>query len=141
MSVESIQEKKIVKPEHLLVTMIDDEEVGHFIFQKLANGIPGVETAVFQNARTVIELIKQNKFKTDLILLDINMPHMNGWDFLEAFEPFNLRKPVFIVSSSNDRSDVEKSKRYKSVKGFFSKPISRTNLQTMVDLALSGSLN
>jgi CheY-like chemotaxis protein len=141
MSVEPIEEKKVVRPENLIVTMIDDEEVGHFIFQKLANGIPGIETAVFQNAKTVIELIRQDKFKTDLILLDINMPYMNGWDFLEAFEPFNLKKPVFIVSSSSARADIEKSKRYKSVKGFFSKPISRTNLQTMVDLLLSGSLN
>ena len=121
--------------------MIDDEEVGHFIFQKIARTIPGIETSVFQNAKTVIELIRENKFNTDLILLDINMPHMNGWDFLEAFEPFNLSKPVFIVSSSNDRNDVEKSKRYKSVKGFFSKPISQTNLQTMVDIVMSGSLN
>lgn len=141
MSVESIEHKKVVRSENLIVTMIDDEEVGHFIFQKLAKGIPGIETAVFQNAKTVIELIRENKFKTDLILLDINMPHMNGWDFLEAFEPFNLKKPVFIVSSSSATSDLEKSKRYKSVKGFFSKPISRTNLQTMVDLLHSGSLN
>lgn len=140
MNVASITEKK-VKPSHLIITMIDDEEVGHFIFQKIARTIPGIETSVFQNAKTVIELIRENKFNTDLILLDINMPHMNGWDFLEAFEPFNLSKPVFIVSSSNDRNDVEKSKRYKSVKGFFSKPISQTNLQTMVDIVMSGSLN
>lgn len=140
MNVASITEKKVT-PSNLIITMIDDEEVGHFIFQKIAKTIPGIETSVFQNAKTVIELIREKKFKTDLILLDINMPHMNGWDFLEAFEPFNLCKPVFIVSSSNDRKDVEKSKHYKSVKGFFSKPISQTNLQTMVDIVLSGSLN
>jgi CheY-like chemotaxis protein len=141
MSVEFIKEEKVTRPGNLIITMIDDEEVGHFIFQKIARDIPGLETAVFQNARTVIELIKQNKFETDLILLDINMPFMSGWDFLEAFEPFGLQKPVFIISSSNDRGDIEKSKRYKSVKGFYSKPISHKHLQTIVDLVLSGSLN
>jgi CheY-like chemotaxis protein len=141
MSVELIKEEKISRSENLIITMIDDEDVGHFIFQKVAQGIPGLQTAVFHNARTVIELIRQNKFNTDLILLDLNMPFMSGWDFLDALEPLNLGKPVFIITSSNDRHDVEKSKRYKSVKGFYSKPISQTSLQTIVDVALSGSVN
>jgi CheY-like chemotaxis protein len=141
MSVELIKEEKISRSENLIITMIDDEDVGHFIFQKVAQGIPGLQTAVFHNARTVIDLIRENKFSTDLILLDLNMPFMSGWDFLDALEPLNIDKPVFIITSSNDRHDVEKSKGYKSVKGFYSKPISQSSLQTIVNVALSGSVN
>ena len=126
---------------NLLVTMIDDEEVVHFIFQTIAKNISGIDTAVYGDALTVLKLIEENKFETDLILLDINMPFMNGWDFLDALEPMNLNKPVVIVSSSRDRKDVEKSKQYKSVMGFYSKPLSFNNLREIIDSALLNNMN
>jgi response regulator of citrate/malate metabolism len=129
------------KNNNLLVTMIDDEEVVHFIFQTIAKNISGVDTAVYGDAMTVLKLIQDNKFETDLILLDINMPYMNGWDFLDVFEPMNLEKPVVIVSSSRDKKDVEKSKQYKSVKGFYSKPLSFDNLREIIDSALLNNMN
>jgi response regulator of citrate/malate metabolism len=126
---------------NLLVTMIDDEEVVHFIFQAIAKTISGIDTAVYGDALTVLKLIEEDKFKTDLILLDINMPFMNGWDFLDVFEPMNLHKPVVIVSSSRDKKDIEKSKQYKSVKGFYSKPLSVNNLSEIIDTTLLHNMN
>lgn len=128
------------KSSNLLVTMIDDEEVVHFIFQTIAKKI-GVETAVYGDAMTVLKLIEENKFETDIILLDINMPFMNGWDFLDAFEPMNFDRPVVIVSSSRDRKDVEKSKQYKSVKGFYAKPLSFNNLSEIIDSTFKDRMN
>ncbi|RAW00888.1 response regulator [Pseudochryseolinea flava] len=124
------------KTTNLLVTMIDDEEVVHFIFQTIAKKIGGIDTAVYGDAMTVLKLIEENKFETDLILLDINMPYMSGWDFLDALEPMNLDTPIVIVSSSRDRKDVEKSKQYKAVKGFYAKPLSFHNLREIIDAAL-----
>jgi len=62
-----------------------------------------------------------------LIFVDINMPEFNGWDFLESFTklPASLINSckVFMLSSSNDISDIEMSQTYHVVKGFISKPL------------------
>ena len=63
----------------------------------------------------------------DAILLDLNMPEIDGWQFLERFEALPLAEtrniPVFIVTSSIDPNDSYRSEQYQVVKGFFSKPI------------------
>ena len=68
-----------------------------------------------------------------IILVDINMPILNGWDFLEAFEKMdadatkNVR--VYIYTSSIYYKDIEKAKNYKSVIKLITKPLS----QEMID--------
>lgn len=72
----------------------------------------------------------------DVILLDLNMPEVDGWDFLDVFENFkkNLQKDirVFIVSSSVDEKDLLRSKSFKSVSGFISKPLSPDIIRGLV---------
>jgi CheY-like chemotaxis protein len=70
-----------------------------------------------------------------VILLDLNMPGMNGWDFLARFErsfPL-LEKPVdiYICSSSVDRDEQALALSYPFVRGFFQKPI---KAETLVSL-------
>lgn len=64
----------------------------------------------------------------DVILLDLNMPVIDGWDFLEAFEKFQAQLTkairVFIVTSSVDEKDKLRSQTFSFVKGFISKPLS-----------------
>ncbi|HEY0900288.1 MAG TPA: response regulator [Sphingobacteriaceae bacterium] len=64
----------------------------------------------------------------DVILLDLNMPVVDGWDFLEVFETFSqdLQKQIriFIVTSSVDEKDKLRAQEYSTVKGFISKPLS-----------------
>lgn len=64
----------------------------------------------------------------DVILLDLNMPVVDGWEFLERFDRFrnSLAKPVkiYIVSSSVDEKDILRSQSYNYVHGFISKPLS-----------------
>lgn len=69
----------------------------------------------------------------DLILLDLDMPVMDGWEFLDALVDLSLAKQVcvFVLTSSIQPSDAEKAKRYKQVKGFFSKPLSNDNVAWM----------
>lgn len=66
-----------------------------------------------------------------IIILDINMPLMNGWQFLEEIKSFASKKNtcVFMLSSSTDRQDIEKSENIDLVKGFFSKPLTKEHLR------------
>ncbi len=86
----------------------------------------------YTEAELALEFLKSNAKNADnlpdVILLDLNMPVMDGWDFLEAFEKFqaDLSKNarVFIVTSSVDEKDKLRSQTFSFVKGFISKPLS-----------------
>ena len=73
----------------------------------------------------------------DVILLDINMPVMDGWDFLEWFKEYKSHFPkpisIFMVSSSIDRRDIEKAKSYAEVKDYISKPLTDRSFFEIVD--------
>ena len=69
----------------------------------------------------------------DLILLDLNMPLMDGWEFLDAVAELSITEKVcvFILTSSINPDDIEKSKSYEEVKGYFSKPLDSSNINRM----------
>jgi len=72
-----------------------------------------------------------------LIFLDLNMPVMGGWEFLDSFatadySDYNDTK-VIILSSTIDPEDLEKSKKYSMVIDFLSKPISKEMLEYLKD--------
>lgn len=76
----------------------------------------------------------------DLILLDLDMPVMDGWEFLDAVVKLPIAKQVcvFVLTSSIHPDDREKAKRYSMVKGFFSKPLDENSvvwMQQFVQLA------
>lgn len=86
----------------------------------------------YTDAQKALDFLEENKKNQetlpDVILLDLNMSVIDGWDFLETFETlikeFKKNIRVFIVSSSVDEKDVLRSKSYVAVKGFISKPLS-----------------
>lgn len=117
----------------IIIAMIDDDEIGLFIFHTIAKRIPFLKAELYQSALDVIDLMRADRFRPHVILLDINMPIMDGWEFLDEFEKWNIPIPVYIVSSSGNSMDLQKSKQYNSVKGFYCKPISGTDIQAIVD--------
>ncbi|MFC4096275.1 response regulator [Euzebyella saccharophila] len=101
------------------ICIIDDDPITVFGMQKmlsLAVDCPQVES--FVNGKTAIEEIKKNFKNTgklpEVIFLDLNMPIMDGWQFLDEFVkiPTSEKIRVNIITSSIDRHDKEKWKLY-----------------------------
>ncbi len=78
-------------------------------------------------------IIGQDEEIPEIIFLDINMPIMNGWEFLNEFEklkpslPFSPR--IFILSSTVDPEDYKKAEMFASVEEFISKPLTKQHLE------------
>ncbi|PRY04604.1 response regulator receiver domain-containing protein [Pontibacter ummariensis] len=67
-----------------------------------------------------------------VIFLDLNMPSMNGWEFLQALKPhenvISSNCSVFILTSSIDSAEQQMAEQHAMVKGFISKPLTETHL-------------
>lgn len=111
------------------VVLIDDDLATNFINQKIVEEANCAERiTVFQSAIDALNYLKENnKSVPNIILLDINMPKMNGWEFLEEYIqlPSSLRKEinVYILSTSKNNQDMEKAARIQEVKGYITKPL------------------
>ena len=126
--------------EHLNILIIDDDEINNFIAAKLIAKIPlhaTVNTCL--NGLEGIKFIKNNLEKKeelpDIIFLDINMPVMNGWEFLDEYETIKnqISKNVAInmLSSSVYNDDISKAETYNTVNKFISKPLTVEKIQNL----------
>ncbi len=113
-----------------LACIIDDDPI-HVFGAKRAISIVNFcnSVLVFNNGKDAFDKIsaifKSGSSLPELILLDINMPVWDGWDFLDEFIKLPLSKDatIFIMTSSIDPSDQEKAKKYNQVNSFIIKPI------------------
>jgi CheY-like chemotaxis protein len=112
----------IINDKYGKVILVDDDPINNLVTKRLLQKInPNLEIVDFTNAIDALEHLKSSRI--DLILLDINMPEMNGWEFLNELENSGNKTPVLMLSSSIDPSDHCKSILYKSVRGFLRKPL------------------
>lgn len=123
------------------VFVVDDDKIFHFIIKKLlkSNDI-NVEPSFFENGLLALEGI-QNKMSKgenppDLILLDINMPILDGWQFLEEFKRLKSKIAkeitIYIVSSSDNKADLSKAKEYQEeVSDYYLKPMTVDDLHSI----------
>ena len=65
----------------------------------------------------------------DLFLLDINMPEMDGWEFLYQLDRMGIESDVMILSSSVHWDDIERAKEYGNVKCYIQKPLTEEKIQ------------
>ena len=87
-----------------------------------------------QNGEEVLRFIKNNE--VDIVILDINMPVMNGFEFLDRYaQEFSVHAPVVaMLTSSHLGKDRERAMGYSFVKSYFEKPLQADHLRLMAEL-------
>lgn len=123
--------------------IIDDSQLDCFIAEKIIQNT-GTFSSIksFKEATEAYEVIKNST--TDemeaitIIVLDIQMPVMNGFQFVEAFEQLpkliQEKYTIFLFSSSINENDKNRLQNYPSIRKFYGKPISKDTVAQMIGL-------
>ncbi|MDX2190085.1 MAG: response regulator [Bacteroidota bacterium] len=125
--------------------VIDDDEIYQFTLLKTIEASKLVrKTISFYNGELAINFLNEqiknqveNGEFPDVIFLDLNMPVMDGWEFLELYVQIrpNIGKKVlvYVVSSSNIEYEIKKAKSISDVSDYIVKPITREHLITIAE--------
>ncbi len=125
------------------ILLVDDDDVTNFLSKELLRlNLPDIITYTTQNGQEALHFLAEQSSNTlpDVILLDINMPVMDGWDFLYAFETCRLQNEdfekiiVFMFTSSVYHEDINKAKSFSSVKNIYSKPLDEAKISEIINL-------
>jgi CheY-like chemotaxis protein len=122
------------------ILLVDDDPQFHFITEKRlqAERISKDYRGYLDPAKALKDLMNKyfrSETLPEIILLDLNMPQISGWAFLDFINNMRVSRgeepSVYIVSSSVDPGDKQKAGLYSCVKGFISKPITSYDFQLM----------
>lgn len=118
--------------------VIDDDDINIFIIKKIVEKTGyNVEMIAKTNGQMAVDYLTMTLSLKEslphLVLIDINMPVLNGWEFLDAYGHLNIHQKIdmYMLSSSVYENDIEKAKSYQTVKGFISKPLSIERLSEL----------
>ena len=133
-----------------IIWIIDDDVIYQTIINKLIkkSGVFSTHSSFMNGKEAITSLnnIVENNHELipDIILLDINMPVMDGWEFMDEINriksKINKHIIIYIVSSSISLEDRNKSKTFTDIVGYIPKPISVEDLISIVESENDGAL-
>lgn len=125
------------------VLLIDDNDADNFFHRRVVKKMGCTETVVTQpNGKAAIDYLTTKNAagdypRPDLVFLDINMPVMNGWDFLEAYDvlPPEQKAGVVVVmlTTSFNQDDRDRASKYGAVSHYLTKPLKPEGLTEVLE--------
>ena len=115
------------------IYIVDDDKIFLLITTRLLKKMyPEADVKTFEGGEAALEAIKETP--PDLLFLDLNMPGMDGWQFLDRVEDelSNNHFPIYVSTSSINPMDKKKSDAHERVKGFIEKPWTKENINEIV---------
>tara|TARA_R110002020_G_scaffold31339_3_gene97852 strand:- start:475 stop:879 length:405 start_codon:yes stop_codon:yes gene_type:complete len=129
-----------------LTCIVDDDPIFVFGIKKMMKSIDFSENyLIYSNGKEALNnltsIINEGKEVPDVILLDLNMPVMDGWDFLEEFKKVKLPKKIviYIVTSSIDKADYERVREFNNVSDYVVKPLEFRELEQIKEALLESA--
>jgi two-component system, chemotaxis family, chemotaxis protein CheY len=127
-----------------IIALVDDDSVFQLTASRTIKAANLTDKILqFQNGEEALEFLKKNAADTeslpDVIFLDINMPFVDGWMFLDDYAHLkeNLTKEIriYMISSSIDPRDIDRAKQNANVKEYVIKPVSRAKFEELLSRA------
>jgi response regulator of citrate/malate metabolism len=124
------------------ILLVDDNSDDNFFHEReIKKTLPDTLVITMNSGIDTLNYLKSTKENTDLlpdlIFLDINMPLMTGWEFLEEFilldNELQNSGLIFILSTSENPQDITKAMTYGVVKDYIVKPLTRQKIQQIAD--------
>lgn len=125
------------------ILLIDDDEPTNFINERVIKKLDCAEKVV--SVQSALDALQYLQIKTgdlypcpDIIFLDINMPGMDGWEFLEEYQMLKSdqhgRIVVVLLTTSVNPDDEEKARKMPGVNGFCIKPLTEEIMQEILEM-------
>ncbi len=117
-----------------IIYIVDDDKIFLLITTRLLQKMyPESKIETFEGGEAALNAIGGES--PDLLFLDLNMPGMDGWQFLEKVEEMKpaYTFPIYVSTSSINPMDKEKSNAHDRVKGFIEKPWEKKNIENIVE--------
>jgi CheY-like chemotaxis protein len=135
----------MVKPKEKSILLVDDDQTSIFIcrkvlqtfglFNEIHSASNGVEALNFYD-----QCVRDSRMLPEIILLDINMPVMNGFQFISAFSQSEVYKTnkisIIIVSSSNYFEDIQRAKEL-GINHYIHKPVTIDKLKEVLNAVIT----
>lgn len=105
--------------------IIDDDKIVCYLHERLLKKIGFLNVTFFTDSREALKYVTNSINKKFILFLDLNMPLLGGWEFLDRLSDRNFENKltVYIVSSSIDERDHNKANNYNVVEAFLEKPL------------------
>jgi CheY-like chemotaxis protein len=146
----NMQNDTEIKGFHNLVMLVDDSSIDNFVNTKVIRRNNFADDVVeFTKSEHALKYLirlnnEENAIVPGILFLDLDMPEIDGFEFLNAFEllPEKIRSSmhIFILSSSINPEDIETCSKHKSVLSFMHKPLMKNNLDAINTLLLQKTL-
>ncbi len=122
-----------------IACIIDDDPIYVFCTKRIMDLADFCESfLIFHNGKEALDklsaIIQRNENLPEVILLDLNMPVMDGWEFLEEFTKIPASKTItiYIVTSSINPEDIERAEQFDNVNNYIVKPVTAEKLMQIL---------
>lgn len=121
------------------ILLVDDDEADNYIHQLIIESMNITDRIVTaESGREALDFINnENENLPELIFLDINMPAINGWEFLKKYNDLDLdqkdKSVIIMLTTSENPKDKEVAKEIPNVKAFRNKPLTRDALRDIIN--------
>ena len=115
-----------------MIFLVDDDPIQNMLTSRLIEqSAPEMKYMVFQNGEEVVQALEKG-IDPLVIILDINMPIMDGWEFLDAYRDYKNKAKVYMLTSSSNEEDRKRAEEFDCISGYYTKPVDISAVKQIV---------